>query len=633
MGTVESVMAADHYAALEQHMQNIDSAGSDKAASSRSTIHGHQHGLGARDLLRGSLLRRSPPQALSAPMSVEFDLSTDDMDDGDSIVIEDDDFGMSQMLARSQLAIEHKAASSSGSGRIRLFKKSSSCANLPSAETYTAPLAVGSDELPMASKSLQSLDINYASVVGAEEMTALESGLEKTENETVLLAQGSNTGLFDFRHRFTRHLSRARGRKGQSQSQRGKHRAGSNPPPAAENSAEAVEQATTESMANDFSEKLANDSASLSPSAGFRLLSLEDLHEQYSGTACSSSSSLSSGSSSGSSGNSLHEAWTMSEDSSGLLSESINRMFGARLDDTEMDRGELLPSGSGHSSSSSTISSGSSAVTLSDSGSMGGHEPSSLCEKQSVEMNLHSLLDALDSPGYSEGMGSAPQHHHQLYHGTDDDVFDYDDLVFLGQRISSDSNSSSDDDEGIGRGSTVKCGKSQLQTATAKVRRWWPKRVLPVHNMQYMPKLSRMMGGYACEAKYDVDMYATASSPESAWGHCDGGMRDGSNSSKSADYWDILSRCPMRPTSALALSSLKEMAGDQQRCRNEDDANSDEDDRFEDVAGTLHGSRHQSAGSRMQRAKPKQKRVLSEPMQYILYNSYLRYYGGDKGCV
>ncbi|KAJ1949998.1 hypothetical protein FBU59_000888 [Linderina macrospora] len=618
-------------------MHHIDSASVDKPTSSRSTTHSHQQGLGARDLLRSSLLRRSPPQTLSAPMSVEFDLSTDDMDDDDSIIIEDDDAGMSQMLARSQFAIEHKALGSSGSGRIRLFKKSSSCANLPAATSHSAPLAMCNDELPIASKSMHSLDINYASVIGAEDMSEIGDGLQKSDGETVLLAQGSNTGLFDFRHRLTRHLSRARGRKAQNQaqSQCGRRRAESKSPPATEGNVGIAGQTNVKHTADDISEQLADGCVPLSPSTGFRLLSLEDLHEQYSGASCSSSSSLSSGSSSsssgGSSGNSLHEAWMINDDGIGLLSESINRVLGARLDETEVDGSDLPPSGSGHSSSSSTISSGSSAVTLSDSGSMGGQEASSLCEKRAVDLNLHSLLDALDVPGYSEGIGSSPQHHHQ-YSSTDDDVFDYDDLVFLEQRVSSDSNSSgSDDDEGIGRGPTVKCGKSRLHTATAEVRRWWPKRVLPVHNMQYMPKLSRMVGGCAYEAKCGAGMYSTAGGSEPAWSHCDADMRDGG--SRGVDYWDILSRCPMRPTSALALSSLKEMVGSQQRYSNGDDADSDEDDRFEDAASAMRGSRHQLSSNRIQRAKPKQKRVLSEPMQYILYNSYLRYYGGEKGTL
>ncbi|KAJ2366563.1 hypothetical protein H4S02_010449 [Coemansia sp. RSA 2611] len=103
------------------------------------------------------------------------------------------------------------------------------------------------------------------------------------------------------------------------------------------------------------------------------------------------------------------------------------------------------------------------------------------------------------------------------------------------------------------------CDENRVE---AEARRWWPRRML-ARNMQYMPKLS----------------------PGFLW---------------AGDYWDVLSRCPMRPTSSLALASLREMASAPEGVE----------------------TPRQPA-----RAKPKTKRVLSEPMQYILYNSYLRYYG------
>ncbi|KAJ2272532.1 hypothetical protein GGH14_004625 [Coemansia sp. RSA 370] len=105
-------------------------------------------------------------------------------------------------------------------------------------------------------------------------------------------------------------------------------------------------------------------------------------------------------------------------------------------------------------------------------------------------------------------------------------------------------------------------------THNARVRSWWPRRLVPVQSMQFMPRLDELMDG---------------------WG---------------TDYWDVLSRCPMRPTSSLALASLREMVEPESASLNSSDEN-----------------------RLPTRAKARQKRVLSEPMQYILYNSYLRYYG------
>ncbi|KAJ2497811.1 hypothetical protein GGH96_004811 [Coemansia sp. RSA 1972] len=100
----------------------------------------------------------------------------------------------------------------------------------------------------------------------------------------------------------------------------------------------------------------------------------------------------------------------------------------------------------------------------------------------------------------------------------------------------------------------------------ARVR--WPRRLVPVQSMQFMPRLDELTDGM--------------------WG---------------TDYWDVLSRCPMRPTSSLALASLREMV------EPESSASLNDENRLPT------------------RTRPKPKRVLSEPMQYILYNSYLRYYG------
>ncbi|KAJ2851639.1 hypothetical protein IWW36_000962 [Coemansia brasiliensis] len=119
----------------------------------------------------------------------------------------------------------------------------------------------------------------------------------------------------------------------------------------------------------------------------------------------------------------------------------------------------------------------------------------------------------------------------------------------------------------------------------SEVRRWWPRRVLPVHNMQYMPKLGSQF------------------------------LQKDSEECVANDYWDVLSRCPMRPTSSLALTSLREMTSDESSYSSHSSSSSSID------------SSYRSNQLLTLRAKPSRKRVLSEPMQYILYNSYLRYYG------
>ncbi|KAJ2455106.1 hypothetical protein EV183_001035 [Coemansia sp. RSA 2336] len=176
-----------------------------------------------------------------------------------------------------------------------------------------------------------------------------------------------------------------------------------------------------------------------------------------------------------------------------------------------------------------------------DSGSdMGSMSSLTLSEESFIEENLNNVEDEAVA-GYMYLTAACPQHN----------------------------------DESAQRGSTH-------FSEVSEVRRWWPRRVLPVHNMQYMPKL--------------------------------GVSHKESEECVASDYWEVLSRCPMRPTSSLALASLREMTSDESSCSSQSSSNS-----------SIDGCR----GSQLLslRAKPSRKRVLSEPMQYILYNSYLRYYG------
>ncbi|KAI8320548.1 hypothetical protein GQ54DRAFT_298570 [Martensiomyces pterosporus] len=471
----------------------------------------------------------------------------------------------------------------------------------------------------------------------------------------------------------------------------------------------------------------------------------------------------------------------------------------------------LSSSSSSSSSAASTLSSSSSTVTLSDSdssvatdSSVSGTAAGKPQEKQggtsvrALGCIQGLLLDALETPALDDSCRSGSANISNgckdgsdtdadgVIYAADEDVLDYDDLLFLSQSRAAECNRNERDsdgyeqrrDEGIGalagvlldtttsksRGSSAAGAAVSAGAASsadgAEIRRWWPRRVLPVQNMQYMPKLSKAFSTqtlrpaavsegsamYICDGcahrgefgdrsataassglagsrgrtnvLIDAADMAVATSTKTGGsdgcGCCsdercyfsrrdacskvlwlDNSMsyrstsRDGENSgcnsttSGKVDYWDILSRCPMRPTSSLALSSLKDMAEscslgtqsnvltrfdsfgaftNEQRVQGEmkeaddddgDDDGGDEDDSEDEDDGS-HGviassrskssqspyyssnsfQRHGGCGSggtmrglSGQRNKPKQKRVLSEPMQYILYNSYLRYYG------
>ncbi|KAJ2847665.1 hypothetical protein J3B02_004116 [Coemansia erecta] len=367
--------------------------------------------------------------------------------------------------------------------------------------------------------------------------------------------------------------------------------------------------------------------------------------------------------------------------------------------------------------------------------------------------------------------------------GRDEDVVDYDDYVYLSTRKTVKSRNQNQSRCNSMEGTVgneensrpVSVGDGEYLNGT---RKWWPRRVLPVHNMQYMPKLSKLFTeisqlkasnlsdirnfDYTCtdclslaqpvdEAmmadaaaaslrdcrdiecrNYLLQNSSSSSSSSSAtlkeWASsnslsgltladiCNGScINSNSNSSRSRssvsldskgnrkiDYWDILSRCPMRPTSSLALSSLKAMVkssmasvsstssvassmtfdaygrrfnngigaplsrrGSRRAGYSTDSSSSDSSDEDTDYSDEENdrrikedsvlreflsssnssssssssssslghmrqrgqGNLSSSNGQSQRSGKQRQKRVLSEPMQYILYNSYLRYYG------
>ncbi|KAJ2238055.1 hypothetical protein H4R99_000583 [Coemansia sp. RSA 1722] len=334
------------------------------------------------------------------------------------------------------------------------------------------------------------------------------------------------------------------------------------------------------------------------------------------------------------------------------------------------------------------------------------------------------------------------------------DVVDYEDYVYLSTHEITQqdtSNHRSDQPNGFANDDTAHPLSVNSGFIDGGSRRWWPRRVLPVHNMQYMPKLSKLFTelnqlnnvvdtrdlyrttDYVCSEcmartqpvdeammadfasglhrechdtkcrNHSIGICRSSSSMTTLGGWISSNsfsgvtLTDKGNISSKMDcYWDVLSRCPMRPTSSLALASLKAMAKSTMSSKNVDkrrgfnngmgaplsnrrnssnrrngystdssgSESSDGDTEYSDEENVvrnkdesiLHGflsssgsatslghsrqrnksttssssssssSNSQSQGQG-QRGKQKQKRVLSEPMQYILYNSYLRYYG------
>ncbi|KAJ2674819.1 hypothetical protein GGI25_004206 [Coemansia spiralis] len=390
---------------------------------------------------------------------------------------------------------------------------------------------------------------------------------------------------------------------------------------------------------------------------------------------------------------------------------------------TESDGSGILPLGKNKnrylnimSSDDSAISSVSSSLTLSEMKcSAVGAINKRIVTNGLNEPAVHRLLDSVKESADSED-DCCPG------------MLDYGEYVYLSTCEEMQNPQSSDDKEnGAADREHSEASDQSIDRSSEEsgqgVRRWWPRRILPVQNMQYMPKLSKVFSsttlsssyGDECEAQeLDIcDQCASVSEgslePNSASEHpmdegmmmedsadkppccsnarcrhyhtrrstvmrwistgyagsqskvskarCDSSSNSNSNSSSSEclqqpnssrlDYWDILSRFPMRPTSALALSSLKEMATLCQ-ANNENSSrliqssrsivglpgarsyvsDSSSDDSSSDAEENSSMRKSCALGAHNgQRGKHKQKRVLSEPMQYILYNSYLRYYG------
>ncbi|KAJ2609080.1 hypothetical protein H4S08_004200 [Coemansia sp. RSA 1365] len=321
-----------------------------------------------------------------------------------------------------------------------------------------------------------------------------------------------------------------------------------------------------------------------------------------------------------------------------------------------------------------SISSESLSVTLSDEESISEHD-TSVCN------GSQSLTES------SMAIGS-------------DDMASYDDFMYLTACHSQNAN--------VGKHGLAPATDENVPPSISKyeeVRRWLPRCVLPAQNMQYMPKLSAILPGqrnhnsnnhvlsvqniYICDKCSANDasltfLHETSVDEAVAAGqYCNNhkcqhysnngvfknlGIPERSHSESDVaqrgrhqvDYWGILNRCSTRPTSSLALSSLKEMVrthsrigqgsySDEEDCSSRHMYNSRMSSDSDTNASTASSSSEdiclaassaylslrkrtllsspQVQRNNNQGCKQKQKRVLSEPMQYILYNSYLRYYG------
>ncbi|KAJ1843001.1 hypothetical protein LPJ73_005622, partial [Coemansia sp. RSA 2703] len=133
------------------------------------------------------------------------------------------------------------------------------------------------------------------------------------------------------------------------------------------------------------------------------------------------------------------------------------------------------------------------------------HEPlptSSSTSKSSIA-SAASSLTLSDSDSTSEITGDE---------GTE--ILDYDEYMYLNTCKDSTSSSRNTDNSGsnvsalgaVDTDMVVSDENRAPSNCSSMVRRWWPRRVLPVHNMQYMPKLSKIFAEAAQKSR-DVGEY------------------------------------------------------------------------------------------------------------------------------
>ncbi|KAJ2419622.1 hypothetical protein GGF41_004564, partial [Coemansia sp. RSA 2531] len=351
-----------------------------------------------------------------------------------------------------------------------------------------------------------------------------------------------------------------------------------------------------------------------------------------------------------------------------LLSESIDSLLEMRLFQAmgEAHTNSVVSQTAGVAPRLQTLSASSSMSSLSTSSSsltLSGDEPAAE-PRPAVQLQSVSGASGVSASG--------------------SEILDYEDFMYLSAcenhrpRLLP-SATANDDDSAVRITSRSKGACGDYEDA----RKWWPRCVMPAQNMQYMPKLSLILGreghklmGDRHHSSESIPLLQS-DSPRLLRARSEGAIgRAGSDAERYAangvkrrmDFWDVLGRCPMRPTSSLALASLKDMAkscadacgyvGSNRTsdCENrsaedsgyvassladsasDSDEDSDSDNESTPAYGMLlglsakqspsTGQRGSGIGPQQQRGssssasnKHRTKRVLSEPMQYILYNS------------
>ncbi|KAJ2104889.1 hypothetical protein IW146_008471, partial [Coemansia sp. RSA 922] len=248
-----------------------------------------------------------------------------------------------------------------------------------------------------------------------------------------------------------------------------------------------------------------------------------------------------------------------------LLSESIDSLLEMRLFQAmgEAHTNSVVSQTVGVAPRLQTLSASSSMSSLSTSSSsltLSGDEPAA---EPRPAVQLQSVSGA---SGYSGVSASGSE------------ILDYEDFMYLSAcenhrpRLLP-SATANDDDSAVRITSRSKGACGDYEDA----RKWWPRCVMPAQNMQYMPKLSLILGreghklmGDRHHSSESIPLpWLQSDSPRLLRARSEGAIgRAGSDAERYAangvkrrmDFWDVLGRCPMRPTSSLALASLKDMA-------------------------------------------------------------------------
>ncbi|KAJ1814257.1 hypothetical protein LPJ56_004904, partial [Coemansia sp. RSA 2599] len=450
-----------------------------------------------------------------------------------------------------------------------------------------------------------------------------------------------SSSISEIRQRLTRRLSRSSGSSGNGNSnssgsiggRQGRRRSGSNssspvtsPTSRSQNLSNSAQQSKRLFTGNGSSPLIAEE-LSRSDKAKSDCLAADELVRGLESLSIDGAVDRGSGSDDSSDANGAGDDALQDEkpSTSRLLSESIDLVLEKRLNTSGLDRGASSSDKSESSCDDSARAEG--RCDKDDLEKYATANGSLLADPAAISesLSLLTLSDTVCKDGSKAGQQAAGQ--------DVVDVVDYEDYVYLSTH---EVGQSQDPEHGQGlRNGKKDATGNEENTRPASIdgalldgsRRWWPRRVLPVQNMQYMPKLSKLFAeisqlnanagslgslrncDYVCadclalaqpvdEAMMtdvvsgsfrdcrDIEcknyLLQNSSSGSSTtlkeWSYSNslsgltladigssssggsGGVPLDIKGSRKLDYWDVLSRCPMRPTSSLALSSLKAMA-------------------------------------------------------------------------